>query len=132
MYKIYIYSFILIFSGLLIYIYIDKIKENIDFLKNIIGILPIPKYIKNILIVSIEYMFNKRQKNKFVRRSISNMTKKKIASRQEWKCNTCNKLLDYTYEIDHINPLYKGGSNLDSNLQALCPICHAKKTYSGY
>ena len=37
-------------------------------------------------------------------------------------------MLDETYEIDHITPLYKGGTNDIINLQALCPNCHRKKT----
>ena len=40
----------------------------------------------------------------------------------------CNNLLDATYEVDHINPLYKGGTNDFNNLQALCRNCHGKKT----
>ena len=30
--------------------------------------------------------------------------------------------------VDHIVPLRRGGSNLTSNLQALCGSCHARKT----
>ncbi len=30
--------------------------------------------------------------------------------------------------IDHIVPLRRGGSNDESNLQALCTSCHARKT----
>jgi 5-methylcytosine-specific restriction endonuclease McrA len=36
--------------------------------------------------------------------------------------------MDYTYEIDHHIPLFKGGSNDISNLIALCRNCHGKKT----
>jgi len=31
-------------------------------------------------------------------------------------------------EMDHIEPLFKGGSNDDENLQMLCVECHRKKT----
>ena len=31
-------------------------------------------------------------------------------------------------ELDHILPLFKGGSNNDENLQMLCVECHKKKT----
>jgi hypothetical protein len=32
------------------------------------------------------------------------------------------------YDIDHIHPLFLGGSNDPTNLQALCPSCHRVKT----
>ena len=54
-------------------------------------------------------------------RKISNLTKKKIASSQEWKCKKCCLLLDECYEIDHIICVKDGGTNEESNLQALCP-----------
>jgi len=62
------------------------------------------------------------------KRQVSNLTKKKIASYQEWKCKCCNSLLDECFEIDHIICIKDGGSNEESNLQALCPNCHRKKT----
>lgn len=31
-------------------------------------------------------------------------------------------------ELDHIVPLFKGGTNADGNLQGLCKECHAVKT----
>ena len=65
---------------------------------------------------------------------ISPYTKKLIASRQKWRCAVCNKLLDASYEIDHIIPLHRGSSSDSSlqsfdNLQALCRSpCHIEKT----
>ena len=60
---------------------------------------------------------------------ISPYTKKLVASRQGWRCATCNKMLDASYEIDHRKPLFKGGSNDISNLQALCRSpCHIQKS----
>lgn len=64
------------------------------------------------------------------RRNVSNLTKKKVASRQNWRCVGCQELLDYTYEIDHIQPLFQGGTNHEDNLQALCPHCHRVKSLS--
>ena len=32
------------------------------------------------------------------------------------------------YEVDHAVPLFMGGRNDVSNLQALCVQCHAEKT----
>lgn len=57
-------------------------------------------------------------------RKVSNLTKKKVASCQEWKCKSCSSLLDECFEIDHIICIKDGGSNEESNLQALCPNCH--------
>lgn len=61
-------------------------------------------------------------------RKVSNLIKKKIASSQEWKCKSCSFLFDECFEIDHIICIKDGGSNEESNLQALCPNCHRKKT----
>ena len=68
------------------------------------------------------------KKCKIHKRNVTSLTKKMIASNQEWKCGTCRQMLDYTYEIDHHIPLFKGGSNDVSNLIALCRNCHGKKT----
>ena len=65
---------------------------------------------------------------KIHKRNVSSLTKKMVASNQEWKCGSCNQTLDYTYEIDHHVPLFKGGSNEINNLIALCRNCHGKKT----
>jgi 5-methylcytosine-specific restriction endonuclease McrA len=62
------------------------------------------------------------------RRKVTESTKKYVASKQKWKCFKCKMLLDCTYEIDHIKPLYLNGTNDVDNLQALCRNCHGKKT----
>jgi 5-methylcytosine-specific restriction endonuclease McrA len=61
-------------------------------------------------------------------RNVSEREKKIVASSQKWCCKSCTELLNHTYEIDHIIPLYGGGSNDRSNLQALCANCHSLKT----
>jgi 5-methylcytosine-specific restriction protein A len=66
--------------------------------------------------------------NKTVERKVSQTTKKLVAAKQKWTCGLCGQLLDETYEVDHIIPLYKGGTNDPSNLMAIDPICHRKKT----
>ena len=40
----------------------------------------------------------------------------------------CKMLLPPTFEVDHIVELCDGGKDEYSNLQALCPNCHALKT----
>src|SRR6185312_3456792 len=62
------------------------------------------------------------------KRNVTESTKKLVAANQQWKCAICGCMLDETYEVDHVNPLYKGGSNDLNNLMALDPICHRKKT----
>lgn len=62
------------------------------------------------------------------KRNVSALLKKKVAATQQWKCASCNSLLDETYEIDHKIALDHGGTNDPSNLWALCPHCHRKKT----
>tara|TARA_B100000989_G_C19371224_1_gene397524 strand:+ start:84 stop:656 length:573 start_codon:yes stop_codon:yes gene_type:complete len=62
------------------------------------------------------------------KRKVSEQSKKYVAANQEWRCKKCTKLLGASFEVDHINPLYKGGDNSLSNLQALCRNCHGDKT----
>ena len=52
-----------------------------------------------------------------------------IACEQQWQCNVCHTLLPHTFEIDHVRPLWAGGSaDARTNLQALCNTCHSAKT----
>lgn len=66
-------------------------------------------------------------KKKF-KRNVTESKKKTVAAKQKWRCGLCGRMLDETYEVDHIIPLYQGGSNEIDNLMALDPICHRKKT----
>ena len=63
------------------------------------------------------------------KRNVSESKKKYIASNQKWHCTHCNQILDNTFEVDHIIPLYKGGTNDLNNLEALCRNCHGVKTF---
>jgi hypothetical protein len=62
------------------------------------------------------------------KRNVTGLMKKKVAADQGWACGHCKTTLDATYEIDHIKALFNGGTNDPSNLVALCPNCHRKKT----
>jgi 5-methylcytosine-specific restriction endonuclease McrA len=96
-------------------------------------VLPLPLYIKNGIRFLIKYFFlHKKRMVRQKRNKLTPLMKKKIASNQKWKCRICHQLLDYTYEIDHIVPVFKGGSNNQDNLQALCRNCHGKKTLDSY
>lgn len=47
---------------------------------------------------------------------------------QNDRCNGCNaSLVMVGYQIDHVIPISKGGSNWPDNLQLLCPRCNRKK-----
>ena len=119
----FIYIIILFFGFYLnekFYVISHKNFKNI--IKNIILVLPFIT-----LYFSQDNIVNILKKKKF-KRKVSESNKKIIASNQQWKCAMCNNLLNYSYEIDHIIPLYKGGINDNYNLQALCRNCHGIKT----
>lgn len=71
-------------------------------------------------------------------RSVTESQKKRVAGRQRYTCAA--SIPEYTcpmkgepfdesgYEIDHIKELRDGGTNEESNLQALCIMCHRVKT----
>lgn len=46
---------------------------------------------------------------------------------QDWKCLSCARCLRDGYDVDHIVPISKGGSNLPINIQILCPRCNRQK-----
>ncbi len=55
-----------------------------------------------------------------------------IAEQQNWACtgSECKGLLPLSslWHLDHIIPLFQGGTNLPENLQVLCSTCHNIKT----
>ena len=62
------------------------------------------------------------------RKKISANIKRIIGALQEWKCALCHTTLLANFDIDHKTPLFKGGTDEQSNLQALCKNCHGEKT----
>ncbi len=97
----------------------DSLTDQKDFKEKDFSI----NKIKNIIFEPNEDSITKKQKRK-----VTDSTKKLVASNQQWRCAICHCILDETYEVDHIIPLYKNGSNEIDNLMALDPICHRKKT----
>jgi 5-methylcytosine-specific restriction endonuclease McrA len=51
-----------------------------------------------------------------------------LYERQRGLCVVCGRDFRVTrYHVDHVVPLAKGGLNVASNLQLLCPRCNLKK-----
>ena len=62
------------------------------------------------------------------RKQFPSATRNKICSLQKWRCNFCKELFADTFIIDHIVPLFLGGTNAEHNLQAICNSCDRFKT----
>lgn len=62
-------------------------------------------------------------------RRVNGYLKRWVAAQAAWKCTACQEMVDHLYEIDHIVPLHRGGSNEPRNLQLLCYGCHRSKTW---
>jgi 5-methylcytosine-specific restriction endonuclease McrA len=62
-----------------------------------------------------------------IRRSLDQRTKELMKSVFENTCAICGKVSDHT-EIDHIIPLWNGGTDEVDNLQVVCYECHKKKS----
>ena len=52
-----------------------------------------------------------------------------VFERNGYQCQSCHKidLSGHSLQVDHIQPLAKGGSNDFSNLQTLCVRCNLQK-----
>ena len=82
------------------------------------------------LLISLMLMTrrNERTVQPTRRVTFSDNIKKGLAQFQEYKCMFCGvrrKLPNL--QIDHINPVVRGGSNETSNLQLLCAPCNQRK-----
>ena len=64
-----------------------------------------------------------------LRRKLTKAEKIKVAASQKWRCMRCSELLDECFEVDHVEQHSLRGDDSSSNVQALCPRCHRKKTY---
>lgn len=120
-----------IFFTILCFIFYKLINRYINLF--IIGLFILIYFYKpSLLYDSVQFFYNLNKSNgkpvSKQKRNVSESLKKIVASEQQWKCSSCNNLLTASYEIDHIVPLYKGGSNNRENLSAMCRNCHGNKT----
>ena len=67
--------------------------------------------------------------DKMKRKSFNTEERAKILEKTDCKCGHCGKLLDTnTMTVEHIYPLYKGGTHEEFNLIALCSDCNNLKS----
>ncbi|MEV8332596.1 HNH endonuclease [Streptomyces niveus] len=51
------------------------------------------------------------------------------SGRCPWRCSLCGSLaLADVVDVDHVQPLARGGEDTDQNVQPLCRDCHLAKT----
>ncbi len=77
----------------------------------------------------IRCVLDQREDN-FNRRIKSPLLRLMLYIRDGESCRSCKSALTFkqAWHIDHARPIFKGGSHSFSNLQVLCPACHAEKT----
>jgi 5-methylcytosine-specific restriction endonuclease McrA len=62
------------------------------------------------------------------RRKIPDHVRLDICTKQNGHCKGCDQVLGDFFQLDHIVALRFGGTNDESNLQALCGQCHNEKS----
>lgn len=72
----------------------------------------------------------KKIKNHYAhkRKQFPLVTRQTICAKQGWNCNFCGDRLGSLYIVDHMVPLFLGGTNEEYNLQSICPTCDKFKT----
>ena len=82
------------------------------------------------LLISLMLMTrrNERTVHPTRRVTIPDHVKRGLAQIQEYKCMFCGVRRKLpSFQIDHVNPVVRGGSNQTSNLQLLCSSCNQRK-----
>ena len=62
------------------------------------------------------------------RKRFSAQARFRIVHDQDFKCALCQYKIPVDFNIDHVVPLWDGGTNDRSNLQGVCVTCHGAKT----
>ena len=135
-YKKYYKMLVVGIAGIGLYMMIQRSTtlNQVKIFDNFIKIIPIDKSSKDMITPFLsgnnEETIPTRMlsSGKHSKRSVSEVKKKVIASRQNWTCNDCRETLTAWFEVDHIQRLDRGGTNEIDNLVALCRNCHGKKT----
>lgn len=71
---------------------------------------------------------NRRAVKKNAKGKLSADVAKALFVKQRGKCACCGKSLGDGYHLDHIMPLFLGGTNTDDNMQLLTPSCNMQKS----
>lgn len=76
----------------------------------------------------LSFTENQRAVRPTIRVTFSKDQRAAIARSQRYKCMYCGvRLTSDNLQIDHMDPVSRGGSNDDGNLQALCRRCNIRK-----
>lgn len=76
----------------------------------------------------LSFTKNARAVRPTIRVTFSKEERAAIARSQRYKCMYCGvRLTSDNLQIDHMDPVSRGGSNDDENLQALCRRCNIRK-----
>lgn len=77
-----------------------------------------------------EFFMRNRLRSARVRAAEGRFTKEDVAQRlkaQGGRCAYCKTCIKHAFEIDHVQPITKGGSNWPHNIQLTCPSCNSRK-----
>jgi 5-methylcytosine-specific restriction endonuclease McrA len=74
------------------------------------------------------YSQNRRARVRAAAGSLSIGITQKLFKLQKGKCACCGAPLGKKYHLDHITPLFKGGTNTDGNVQLLTQTCNLQKS----
>ena len=76
----------------------------------------------------LSFTENQRAVRPTIRATFSKAERAAIARSQRYRCMYCGvRLTSDNLQIDHMDPVSRGGSNDDENLQALCRRCNIRK-----
>ena len=73
------------------------------------------------------YLQNRRAKIRLDGNKLSPNLVEKLMTSQRGKCAVCRRVLGDDYHLDHIIPIFLGGSNSDGNIQLLHSRCNKQK-----